>query len=197
MRWLPNISFTSSSTSTSSSLKSPNRDSLNQNNNNNNNNSNSNNNISNNRKITDEIAGTWRFGPIRKLTRQRKLRHLSDHDVGEVSSSSRMEPLALVRSPTHSDCMPARSSLVKPQPLPLPELGIFRGKESSSPGYVDFPLPSPKTGPSRVGVDDRDRDRACSNSPIKRYKSFVFAVKLSISFLLFLIFKFMHDFFFF
>ncbi|XP_041003980.1 mitogen-activated protein kinase kinase kinase 5-like isoform X1 [Juglans microcarpa x Juglans regia] len=140
MRWLPNISFSSSSgsQSSSSSFKSPVGESRNV------------------RKSSD-VASGWRFGPIRKLTRHRKLRHLGDPDM-----PSAPEPLSqLIRSPSNStDYSTARfssasasASSAKPQPLPLPS-------------YVDYSLPSSKTGPSR-GVEERDRGGASSNSSIK------------------------------
>ena len=170
MRWLPSISFSpaSSSSTSTSPLKSPSEgESPNDSNINNNNNSSS----GSSSKRSEEVgSGTWRFGPIRRLTRQRKLRHLSDNDVVGVSAGSiTLEPLSLTRSPS----MASRStttSEAKPQsqPLPLSELGIFRAKERPVPDFVNVPLPSPKTAQSRV-VEDRDRDRASSSvSPIKR-----------------------------
>lgn len=143
MRWLPNISFSSSSgsQSSSSSFKSP---------------------VGESRDVrkSSDVASGWRFGPIRKLTRHRKLRHLGDPDM-----PSAPEPLSqLIRSPSNTtDYSTARFSSpsastpaasAKPQPLPLPS-------------YVDYPLPSSKTGPSR-GVEERDRGVASSNSSIKR-----------------------------
>ncbi|KAG2724520.1 hypothetical protein I3843_01G020400 [Carya illinoinensis] len=142
MRWLPNISFSSSSgsQSSSSSFKSSVGESRNA------------------RKSSD-VASGWRFGSIRKLTRQRKLRHFGDPDM-----PSAPEPLSqLVRSPSNSaDYSTARfssasasasASSAKPQPLPLPS-------------YVDYPLPSPKTGPSR-GVEEQDRGGASSNTSMR------------------------------
>ncbi|XP_041001115.1 mitogen-activated protein kinase kinase kinase 5-like isoform X2 [Juglans microcarpa x Juglans regia] len=154
MRWLPSISFSSSSSgsrSSSSSLKSRGGESP-------------------SGRIVDVSTG-WSFGPVRKLTRQRKLRHLNDqHDI-----SGPPEPLAQhVLSPSNDadfstprfSSTAASASSAKPQPLPLPELGIFGRKDRLSSSYVDFQLPSPTTGPSRV-VEERDRGGASSNSPIK------------------------------
>ncbi|XP_035539570.1 mitogen-activated protein kinase kinase kinase 5-like isoform X2 [Juglans regia] len=153
MRWLPSISFSSSSSSrsSSSSLKSRGGESP-------------------SGRIVDVSTG-WSFGPVRKLTRQRKLRHLNDqHDI-----SGPPEPLAQhVLSPSNDadfstprfSSTAASASSAKPQPLPLPELGIFGRKDRLSSSYVDFQLPSPTTGPSR-GVEERDRGGAFSNSPIK------------------------------
>lgn len=153
MRWLPSISFSSSSSSrsSSSSLKSRGSESP-------------------SGRIVDVSTG-WSFGPVRKLTRQRKLRHLNKHDI-----SGPPEPLAQhVLSPSNDadfstprfSSTAATASSAKPQPLPLPELGIFGRKDGLSSSYVDFQLPSPTTGPSR-GVEERDRGGAFSNSPIKR-----------------------------
>lgn len=151
MRWLPNISFSSSqSSSSSASFKSPGRESP------------------PGRKSTEVPAGAWRFGRIGRLTRHRKLRYLTNRDTPGSAPEERFAQL--VRSPSHAEFSTARSSAApsaKPQPLPLPEFGIFRRKEGPSSDDVDFPLPSPKTGPSRA-VEERDRDRASSNSPIRR-----------------------------
>ncbi|XP_050291651.1 mitogen-activated protein kinase kinase kinase 5 isoform X1 [Quercus robur] len=173
MRWLPSISFSpaSSSSISTSPLKSPSDgESPNDSNINNNNNSSSSS-VSSSKRSEEVGSGTWRFGPIKRLTRQRKLRHLSDNDVVGVSAGSiTLEPLSLTRSPS----MASRSTTMseakpQPQPLPLPELGIFRAKERPVPDFVNVPLPSPKTAQSRVVEDrDRDRDRASSSvSPIK------------------------------
>lgn len=150
MRWLPNISFSSSQSAPSSaSFKSPGQESP------------------PGRKSSDVAPGAWRFGRIGRLTRHRKLRYMSNRDTPDGAAEERLAQL--VRSPSHAEFSTARSIAApsaKPQPLPLPEYGIFRRKEGPSSDYVDFPLPSPKTGPSR-GVEERDRDRASSNSPIR------------------------------
>lgn len=159
MRWLYNISFSSSSGSqtSSSSLKNPGQDSP--------------------TRRNDEDTARFSFGALRKLTRQRKLRHLTDQDISGGS-----EPLSrLLRSPSNgteyvtprfsSASAPAPVYLTQvqpqPQPLPLPGSGICCRKEGSTSGDVYVPLPSPKTGPSR-GFKERFRDGVCSNSPIRR-----------------------------
>ncbi|XP_062155565.1 mitogen-activated protein kinase kinase kinase 5 isoform X2 [Alnus glutinosa] len=153
MRWLPNISFTSSqSASSSASLKSPGGESP------------------PGRKSTEVPAGAWRLGRIGRFTRHRKLRYFTNRDTPGCAPEERF--VQLVRSPSHAEFSTAatgRSSTApsaKPQPLPLPEFGIFRRKEGPSSDDVDFPLPSPKTGPNRA-VEERDKDRASSNSPIR------------------------------
>jgi len=82
--------------------------------------------------------------PARRLIRQRKLRHLSDHDIGffffhsaDSSSSSSAPPEP--RSHCASD---HRSLSYLPQPLPLPEAPLTRRASSVSPGSANPPLSS-------------------------------------------------------
>lgn len=152
MRWLPNISFSSSqSSSSSATFKSPGQESP------------------PGRKSTEVSAGgPWRFGRIGRLTRHRKVRYLNNRDTPGGAPEERFAQLVL--SPSHAEFSTARSVAAlsaKPQPLPLPEFAIFRRKEGPSSDDVDFPLPSPKTGPGR-GVEERDKDRASSTSPVRR-----------------------------
>jgi hypothetical protein len=154
MRWLPNISFTSSqSASSSASFKSPGGESP------------------PGRKSTEVPAGAWRLGRIGRFTRHRKLRNFTNRDTPGCAPEERFAQLVL--SPSHAEFSTAATGRsptapsAKPQPLPLPEFGIFRRKEGPSSDDVDFPLPSPKTGPNRA-VEERDKDRASSSSPIRR-----------------------------
>ncbi|KAJ7944399.1 Protein kinase [Quillaja saponaria] len=124
-------------------------------------------------------GGGWRFVNGKRLTRERKLRHLTDHDVKSLprlqnSATDDDVVMPLSCSPSICDRYSARSCLassppVVPQPLPLPELP-FRMKDG------DFPLPSPKDRPrpssfSR-GSEERDRsegafDGISSSVPIR------------------------------
>ncbi|KAG2719861.1 hypothetical protein I3760_02G011000 [Carya illinoinensis] len=145
MRWLPSISFSSSSgsQSSSSSLKSRGGESPS--------------------GRIDDVSTGWSFRPVRKLTRQRKLRHMNERNIsGPPESPSNDADFSTPRFSSTS----ASASSAKPQPLPLPELGIFGRKDRLSSSNVDFQLPSPTTGPSR-GVEERDRGGAFSNSPTK------------------------------
>ncbi|XP_027331591.1 mitogen-activated protein kinase kinase kinase 5-like isoform X2 [Abrus precatorius] len=77
--------------------------------------------------------------PARRLTRLRKLRHLSDQDIGSLYSP---ELFSLPGSPElclKSRCRRGfdhRSYSAPPQPLPLPESPLTRGAESTSPNSV-------------------------------------------------------------
>lgn len=152
MRWLPQISFSSPSSSPSSSLKpvasyseSPDPDRSHQD--------------------RDRFhRRLFRFNRGR-LTRQRKLRHLTDDDVllGErrASTSSSTFDSGLTRSPSAFTAVPRSPSAVPlPLPLPLPEVaGDSRNRNA---------------GNGR-GLDERDRDpervtadRTSSGPPLTR-----------------------------
>ncbi|CAI0429752.1 unnamed protein product [Linum tenue] len=73
-------------------------------------------------------------GSTPKLTRQRKLRHLTDKDV--ASRSSPPEPLKLSRSQSTSSSPPRISTRPLPQPL--------RGENLNTVGEADLRLRSPK-----------------------------------------------------
>ncbi|XP_027938759.1 mitogen-activated protein kinase kinase kinase 5-like [Vigna unguiculata] len=80
--------------------------------------------------------------PPRRLTRQRKLRHLSDHDIGfsffpsaDSSSSFSASP-----EPRHHCASDHRSLSSLPHPLPLPEAPLTRRAKSVSSGSVHPPL---------------------------------------------------------
>ncbi|XP_021908132.1 mitogen-activated protein kinase kinase kinase 5 isoform X1 [Carica papaya] len=88
----------------------------------------------------------FRFGH-RKLTRQRKLRHLSDHDV----SAAQMKELSRSTS-AYSTTSGSSSAVAMPLPLPLPL------PEPEAETLVSS-LPSPRDVGLGKGVDDRDRDR--------------------------------------
>ncbi|KAJ4967164.1 hypothetical protein NE237_019013 [Protea cynaroides] len=104
-----------------------------------------------------------------RLTRLRKLRHLTDNDVGRLPLRNRSplsQPISTSDSrspsnldPTSASAGPPSYSSAVPQPLPLPELSLLLQKESlfSSTHSGDCPLPSPKEAPSRR---DGEVDRA-------------------------------------
>ncbi|PON34586.1 Serine/threonine protein kinase [Parasponia andersonii] len=147
MRWLPNISFSSSSPSrtTDTAGKRPSSDAV---------------------DGHSQIRHGWRFGSRIKLTRQRKLRHLSDREVSGLPKWSDSQWGLRQRSSGYNR-LPARSSSASaiPQPLPLPDISpVIRRKEGfagSSSRDSDCPLPSPKAcWPTSKGVEDRDKDRA-------------------------------------
>lgn len=82
----------------------------------------------------------------RRLTRQRKLRHLSDYDVGlqfTDDSSLPASPHSSLKSRSSGGSEHWSSSAV-PQPLPLPELPLTRRPESTapSPGHLHLGSPS-------------------------------------------------------
>ncbi|XP_010550376.1 PREDICTED: mitogen-activated protein kinase kinase kinase YODA isoform X2 [Tarenaya hassleriana] len=147
MRWLQHISFSSSpssspsSSSSSSSLKT----------------------ASSYSEFTDRDRDQGRFrrrgfrfhGP--KLTRQKKLRHLTDLDIWRGRLSPSAAERGLTRSPSAHATIPRSSSAVPlPLPLPLPE------------GDGDGRKPAGRNSGNGKGVEerfrdgdrDRDRDRA-------------------------------------
>ncbi|XP_077216598.1 mitogen-activated protein kinase kinase kinase 5-like [Tasmannia lanceolata] len=102
-----------------------------------------------------------------RLTRQRKLRHLSDLEVGGLlsenhprsSSSANSTPVS--RSPSKRECSSARVS--SPLPLPLPDL-VF-----SSSNRACCPLPSPKSPRGEGegdGIDFRTGDGMGERVPL-------------------------------
>ncbi|CAN1221249.1 Mitogen-activated protein kinase kinase kinase 5 [Linum grandiflorum] len=80
-----------------------------------------------------------------KLTRQRKLRYLSDTDVSSSDGISAAEPIKLSRS--HSTCSSPPRTSSRPLPQPL--------RDNSNTGFVDLRLPSPRER-------EKDKDRDCS-----------------------------------
>ncbi|XP_010255138.1 PREDICTED: mitogen-activated protein kinase kinase kinase YODA isoform X1 [Nelumbo nucifera] len=101
-----------------------------------------------------------------RLTRQRKLRHLSDLDIRRLSLDNYDDhnSLPVSKSSNNLEILSGRSSLsssssVVPQPLPRPDLSavIRREPAFSSPHSTDFPLPSPKKVPSRGEGEDGDK----------------------------------------
>ncbi|KAL5557087.1 hypothetical protein UlMin_039323 [Ulmus minor] len=169
MRWLPSISFSSSSFRSSSRGRTGGGDS------------------SERKSVEENLRDGRQFGSRIRLTRQRKLRHLRDQDVAgifKLSDSNLVDsPWRLRHCSSGYDQLPARSSSASapssanPQPLPLPESSpVHRRKgevAGSSSGDGNRPLPSPKARSSR-GLEDRDRDRADgasdgfrANSPIR------------------------------
>ncbi|KAJ1419778.1 Protein kinase domain [Sesbania bispinosa] len=108
---------------------------------------------SNGTNQNDGVAKTGNSVPARRLTRQRKLRHLSDQDIGSLystdSSPSSSSP-SFQGSPEPSlksrslGCSDHRSSSASPQPLPLPESPLTRRPGSTRPdlfAHRSFPLP--------------------------------------------------------
>ncbi|KAL5754852.1 hypothetical protein ACOSP7_023072 [Xanthoceras sorbifolium] len=176
MRWLQNISFSyfpsSSSTNPTTTALLDDRSaysSRSRRNDKNNNNSNINNDNSSNRGHNNNKKKDLR-GP--RLTRQKKLRHLSDQEVVGVArfSPQFQESVGLSRSQSSYDHFPpspsSSSSLAlksspstataRPMPLPLP-LPLPLPEENS-----ELRLPSPKeTGGLGRGAEERDgfRDR--------------------------------------
>ncbi|XP_024007062.1 mitogen-activated protein kinase kinase kinase 5 isoform X2 [Eutrema salsugineum] len=167
MRWLPQISFSSPSSSPSSSLKPL-------------------------ASYSDSPDPDWnldrdrfhrrlfRFRGRRELTRQKKLRHLTDDDVlGDcrASSSSSTVDFGLTRSPSAHTAVPrSPSALPLPLPLPLPEVasdsrnrnnaGNGRGLEERDRDPDRFIADRTSSGPPLTSVNGvaRDSTRALENS---------------------------------
>ncbi|XP_028757605.1 mitogen-activated protein kinase kinase kinase 5 isoform X2 [Neltuma alba] len=81
----------------------------------------------------------------RRLTRARRLRHLTDHDVGlhlTDDSSLMASPPSSRKSRSSGGCEHWSSSAV-PQPLPLPESPLTRRPESAGPNPGQLHLGSP------------------------------------------------------
>ncbi|XP_010248249.1 PREDICTED: mitogen-activated protein kinase kinase kinase YODA-like isoform X2 [Nelumbo nucifera] len=103
-----------------------------------------------------------------RLTRQRKLRHLSDVDISRLSlntsPSDIPKSVPVSRSPSNLDHFSG-----VPQPLPRPDVSALSRRESgfSSPNHVDLPLPSPKETPSRGEGENGDR-KDCLIGDVKR-----------------------------
>ncbi|CAN8264107.1 unnamed protein product [Cochlearia groenlandica] len=161
MRWLPQISF-SSSPSSSSSLKpvasysdSPDSD-----------------------RNLDQDRFHRRFFRFNRgrLTRQRKLRHLTDGDVlGERRASTSVD-VGLTRSPSAFTAVPRSPSAVPlPLPLPLPDVsGIRNGRVLEERDRdSDRLLIADRTssGPPLTSVNGfaRDSRRASENSPYQDF----------------------------
>ncbi|XP_042494667.1 mitogen-activated protein kinase kinase kinase 5 isoform X2 [Macadamia integrifolia] len=101
------------------------------------------------------------------LTRQRKLRHLSEDEVRRLplrNLSPLSQPNSTSLSPSSTNHDPASASAgagpssVVPQPLPLPELSVLLQRDSgvtASPHPGDCPLPSPKEAPIRKDGENR------------------------------------------
>ncbi|RZS13718.1 hypothetical protein BHM03_00045333 [Ensete ventricosum] len=107
--------------------------------------------------------------PQPRLTRQRKLRHLSDVDIEELSlddpaAVSLSTPISM--SPSNLDAIPSRSvssPMLLPRPLPLPDAAAAspyrdsasdRGLGFSHQNAIGFPLPSPLRASKRAEGDD-------------------------------------------
>uniref|UniRef100_A0A1J3IAX9 mitogen-activated protein kinase kinase kinase n=1 Tax=Noccaea caerulescens TaxID=107243 RepID=A0A1J3IAX9_NOCCA len=173
MRWLPQISFSSPSSSPSSSSLKP---------------------VASYSESPDpdrNLDGDrfhrrlFRFNRGR-LTRQRKLRHLTDDDVvGErrASTSSSTVDFGLTRSPSAYTTVPRSPSAVPlPLPLPLPEVpgdsrnripGNGRGLEERDRDPDRVPADRTSSAPPLTSVNGfaRDSRRAlenCTNSPRNR-----------------------------
>ncbi|XP_059623816.1 mitogen-activated protein kinase kinase kinase 5-like isoform X2 [Cornus florida] len=102
----------------------------------------------------------------RRLTRARKLRHLTDDDIGVTAEADRRWHSPSTRHHFYSS---RRSSSASPQPLPLPELALLLRCDASTPSTSNscsnstlnsntgnVPLPSPKEAPS-IGGEERER----------------------------------------
>ncbi|KAJ4964511.1 hypothetical protein NE237_024450 [Protea cynaroides] len=97
----------------------------------------------------------------RRLTRQRRLRYLSDDDVGRLPSrnfspGSQPNATPVSRSSSNPEVGAGPSSVV-PQPLPLPEVSVLLPRDSTVRHSGDCPLPSPKEAPNRRDVEDGNR----------------------------------------
>lgn len=125
-----------------------------------------------------------------RLTRQRKLRHVSDIEIGAPSSFDGRHRLSVSANSTPLSQSPSpqreRSSerwiLPVPLPQPRPEAFLRRGESalSSSTGSSSgqFPLPSPKEVAGRTegeeidgaeaGIGDGTGDRASTSSAVTR-----------------------------
>ncbi|XP_042507259.1 mitogen-activated protein kinase kinase kinase 5-like isoform X2 [Macadamia integrifolia] len=106
-----------------------------------------------------------------RLTRLRKLRHLTDDDVGllplplrNLSPLSQPNSTSVSRSPSNPDPVsasagPSSWSSAVPQPLPRPELSVLLQRDNLFPSSThsgDCPLPSPRAASSRSsGEGDR------------------------------------------
>ncbi|KAA8531737.1 hypothetical protein F0562_006546 [Nyssa sinensis] len=90
----------------------------------------------------------------RRLTRARKLRYVSYTDIGVADSF--LDPSEHWRSSRSLDHSSPQSSLVGPQPLPIPELTMLLRRRDANSSSVNVPLPSPKEAPFR-GVMERER----------------------------------------
>ncbi|XP_047177546.1 mitogen-activated protein kinase kinase kinase 5-like isoform X2 [Vigna umbellata] len=80
-------------------------------------------------------AGPDDCTPPRRLTRQRKLRHLSDHDIG-FSFFHSTDSFSASPEPRYHCASELRSLSSLPQPLPLPEAPLTRRAKSVSSGSV-------------------------------------------------------------
>ncbi|KAL5705094.1 mitogen-activated protein kinase kinase kinase [Ranunculus cassubicifolius] len=136
--------------------------------------SSANNNNNNNKRTFKDINYLFRKSKqSRRLTRQRKLRHLSDIDVGNIKSfnGNRFGENNEASSVSDVDWASARSSPApQPQPLPLPELALFfKDSASTASNSGRFPLPSPKEIPTRPQSEEREDTgedyRSNRNSP--------------------------------
>ncbi|BAT95165.1 hypothetical protein VIGAN_08183700, partial [Vigna angularis var. angularis] len=77
----------------------------------------------------DDCTPSWR------LTRQRKLRHLSDHDIG-FSFFHSTDSFSALPEPRYHSASEHRSLSSLPQPLPLPEASLTRRAKSVSSGSI-------------------------------------------------------------
>nr|XP_018684068.1 PREDICTED: mitogen-activated protein kinase kinase kinase YODA-like isoform X2 [Musa acuminata subsp. malaccensis] len=120
--------------------------------------------------------------PQPRLTRQRKLRHLTDLQIealsleDPVATSSSSTPVS--RSHSNLDATPSRSAsspMLLPRPLPLPEAAAAsphresvsgRGLGFSPPNSVGFPLPSPSGASNKVEDDQGNGVAAEPTSPV-------------------------------
>ncbi|KAM7510341.1 hypothetical protein LguiB_009216 [Lonicera macranthoides] len=100
---------------------------------------------------------------VRRLTRARKLRHLTDNEV--CIPGPNLEQHELWLSPGSSEPSSARSQAGSPLPLPLPELAVLLRRDAAlassqltnSAGKI--PLPSPKDATNKGG-EEREKVEA-------------------------------------
>ncbi|XWS41950.1 hypothetical protein CRYUN_Cryun17cG0126300 [Craigia yunnanensis] len=148
MRWLQNISFSSSSSTTAATSETSPRKQFQDNSNNHNYDQRNHNQRHNSRY---HYLGFRIAGP--KLTRQKNLRHLSNQEVAQTKEVL-APPLSSSFDTPLSSSVPASrttsSSLAVPLPLPLP-LPEGDGEQR---------LPSPNEVGHGKGLEDRDREKA-------------------------------------
>lgn len=128
--------------------------------------------------------------PLPRLTRQRKLRHLTDVEIDELSLD---DPAAVSFSAPVSmfannlEAIPSRSvssPILLPRPLPLPDAAAAtpyrdstsdRGLGFSHSNAIGFPLPSPLRASKRAEGDDGNgvaADPTSFASAVGRYDAF-------------------------
>ncbi|XP_007017362.2 PREDICTED: mitogen-activated protein kinase kinase kinase YODA isoform X1 [Theobroma cacao] len=116
--------------------------------------------------------GNNRAQQQRRLTRQRKLRHVTDDELGlrfndiDRSFSSPGSPDTAARKSRNPDCLEHWSSSAVPKPLPLPELFTNRKPKTSGSSPGPSQLASPDEEPASA-FGRKDADHAAKSCPAK------------------------------